>query len=125
MTRTRSTYLALIAVLLSPAAANADPILSNTWEGNWAGFGITAVFDMVIDQEPDGTFTGSFDWTCTSGITCSGIELFAGSFVSPLEIEFDTTGFIGPENLGRGTYIASVSPDGMSMSGADRGWTGH
>jgi len=31
MTRTKSTYLALLAVLLSPMAANADPIL---WAGN-------------------------------------------------------------------------------------------
>ena len=121
MTKAKSTYLALLAVLLSPMVVHADPVLTGSWDGEWAGSGITAVFDMVIVQEADGTITGSFDWTCTSGITCSGLELFAGFFdVLTLELSFDTTGFVDPENIGAGTYIAWVSAGGNSMSGTDR-----
>lgn len=35
MTRTKSTYLALVAVLLSPMAANADPIIISTSIGDY------------------------------------------------------------------------------------------
>lgn len=49
MTRTRSTYLALIAVLLSPMAANADMIVSSS------GFDL----DVTFTARPDETLLGS------------------------------------------------------------------
>ena len=106
--------------LISPFAANADPILTGEWEGEWSGSGITALFDMTIDQEADGSITGYFDWTCTSGITCSGTEFFAGVFdASTLIWNFATTGFVDAVNLGPATYVAWVASDGYSMMGTD------
>ncbi len=106
--------------LISPFAANADPILTGEWEGEWSGSGITALFDMTIDQEADGSITGYFDWTCTSGITCSGTEFFAGVFdASTLIWNFATTGFVDAVNLGPATYIAWIASDGYSMMGTD------
>ena len=122
MTKVKSTYLALIAVLLSPTIAQADPIdLTGAWEGGWAGGGITAIFDMVINQAPDGSITGSFDWTCTSGISCFGVEEFAGAFDrTTLLINFATTAILDPYlNLGFSSYWGAVAADGYSMSGTD------
>ena len=61
MTRTKSTYLALVAVLLSPMAANADLI----------GSGVTATyhFDDLGDILTTGstTVSGAVEWE--AGIT--------------------------------------------------------
>jgi len=118
----RQIRLVIAALLVtSPFVANADSILTGAWVGDWAGFDATAVFDMYIDQEADGTFTGYFDWNCTSGFTCSGREEFAGFFdMTTLVIDFSTTALVPPiVNIGFGTYIGSVALDGNSMWGTD------
>ena len=111
--------------LISPFAANADLILTGEWEGEWSGSSITAIFDMVIEQEAGGSITGYFDWTCTTGITCSGREFFAGVFdASILVLTFATTGFADALNLGPSTYMAWVANDGNSMTGTDGNGSG-
>ena len=118
MRQLKLIFAALFLIL--PFAANADPILTGEWEGKWSGSGITAIFDMTIDQEADGSITGYFDWTCTSGITCSGTEFFDGVFdASTLVLTFATTGFVDAVNLGPATYIAWIASDGSSMVGTD------
>ena len=108
-------------LLIGSSMAKADLILTGAWDGTWEGAGITASFDMVIDQAADGTITGYFDWTCLSGITCSGREEFAGFFdMTTLLIDFSTTALIDPYvNLGFASYFGEVAADGLTMWGSD------
>ena len=46
MTRTKSLYLALLAVLLSPMAANADPIL-DSMDSHWTALGGDVTFEIT------------------------------------------------------------------------------
>jgi len=65
MTRTKSTYLALIAVLLSPMAANADPITVTNFSFEGPG---CATGDGCIENPTLGNFTvGSVDGWAVSG----------------------------------------------------------
>jgi hypothetical protein len=66
MTRTKSTYLALLAILLSPMAANADPIYWNVFniegESSQAAHIVTysSLLDMLADSNrtSDNTMSG-------------------------------------------------------------------
>jgi hypothetical protein len=112
--------LAAVACLGLSNVASAT-IITGDWTGNWSGSGITATFNMSIGpQDSVGNFSGSFDWTCTSGITCSGIETFSGG-VSPLidNFSFWTTGFINPVNLGPSVYWGSITNNGNTLVGYD------
>ena len=119
MKRIKSTYLAAIAILLSPMAANAT--LIGVWEGSWnQGASISGSVDMTItDQVASGSdflLDGNFDWLCVVGVVCSGQELFAGTLVGDL---FTVSGFdlVNSVNLALGTYTGTVSGDGNSISG--------
>ena len=80
MTRTKSTFLALLAVLLSPMAANADPITvgydSTSPDGLFGSFSGT-------DTNNDGLLTfGELDsWTANFGCGSGGCDL---SFLNDL-----------------------------------------
>jgi len=64
MTRTKSTYLALLAVLLSPVAAHADLIIANG----------TIDPTRVTWNDTDPSFTIYDDFTLTGDTTITGIE---------------------------------------------------
>ena len=69
MTRTKSTYLALLAVLLSPMAANATPIVFDDFEdgdsSDWIFFGGNAAGGgggALADRPQEGSFYLSTGW---------------------------------------------------------------
>ena len=73
MTRTKSTYLALLAVLLSPMAANADLILQvNTFNANELSITVSGTFDTdVTGDQPywlalTNNWPNSADWIADS-----------------------------------------------------------
>lgn len=118
----KSRLLGLLAVglLIGPAGANAT-VLLGTWEGDWSGNGIDADFDLVFDTEdPNGAFTGYFDWHCTTGITCYGREFFSGTVrLDSLELQFATTRIgTGARNIGAATYWATLT-NGSMLRGRD------
>jgi hypothetical protein len=115
--------LAAMAALGAQATASATSI-SGDWTGNWSSSAITATFNMTIGPEDAlGHFNGFFDWTCTSGITCSGVENFAGELGLNETFTFLTTGFVNPVNLGPSSYWGSITNNGMTLMGFDRGPT--
>lgn len=91
MTRTKSTYLALLAVLLSPMAANADPIN----------------FDEAIDGDIAISDEFTFDF---------GLNVISGnaSCLLDSECDFDIFDVILPTN----SVLQSVS---LSLTNADNG----
>ena len=142
MTRTKSTYLALIAVLLSPMAANADLITFTDIDlasGNPAtvdGFTVTTTnIGGSIDSIGSGTFTGLW----LGGSNTSGFYTLSFSeLISSIIIEFDamSTGSGSEETLFNfatnngaaaigftpqfgtafdGTTITSTVPDGQGI----------
>ena len=84
MTRTKSTYLALVAVLLSPMAANADLIgYDVTYDANVGPDGTgTFIFDTVLGAITD------FVWDFGSG-TVGGIS---GAILGTTDVFGDTRG---------------------------------
>jgi hypothetical protein len=119
MHRLITRMLAVAVLSLSAAAASATTI-SGDWTGDWSGSGITATFNMSVGaQDSLGRFTGFFDWTCTSGITCSGIENFSGGVGLSDSFTFWTTTFSNPVNLGPSIYWGSILADGNSLVGFD------
>jgi hypothetical protein len=111
--------LATAIIGLSATAASATTI-SGDWTGNWSGSGITATFDMNVGTENGlGGFNGYFDWTCTSGITCSGIENFSGVQLGNGFV-FSTTGFSDPINLAASTYWGTIVNGGNTLVGVDQ-----
>ena len=114
-------FLAIVAVALTSTAASAT-MISGDWIGNWSGSGITATFNMSVGpQDGLGNFAGYFDWTCTSGIACSGIENFAGSLGTNNSFAFATTGFVNPVNITSGSYWGTIVNNGNSIVGFDQG----
>jgi hypothetical protein len=113
--------LAVAVICLSSATASAT-IISGDWTGNWSGSGITATFNMTVGpQDSLGRFTGNFNWTCTSGTTCSGVENFAGSIGPTDAFSFSTTSFVNARNLGPSTYWGTVVDNGNRLVGFDLG----
>jgi hypothetical protein len=116
----KNRLLAILAVslLAGPMAANATALLGS-WEGNWSGNGIAADFGLTFNSEnPDGTFTGYFDWSCTAGMTCYGREFFSGKLDGD-NLAFATTGFDpGYLNLAPGKYTGSLL-NAWTLSGTD------
>jgi hypothetical protein len=111
------------AIGLSAATASATTI-SGDWIGNWSGSGITATFNMTVGPEDaQGRFNGFFDWTCTSGITCSGVENFTGGLGLSDSFTFWTTGFVNPVNLGPSVYWGNITNNGLTLVGFDKGPT--
>ena len=111
--------LTAIAAFGLHGIAAATPI-TGAWAGNWSGSGITATFNMTVGAEDSfGHFAGQFDWTCTSGIACSGIESFAGNRVLFDSFAFWTTGFTNPINLGPSVYLGSIVGNGNTFTGID------
>ncbi|MFO1407106.1 MAG: PEP-CTERM sorting domain-containing protein [Steroidobacteraceae bacterium] len=110
--------LVALGLLIGPVSAHSTALLGS-WQGNWAGNGITADFNLVFDTEdPGGAFTGYFDWTCKSGITCYGREFFSGT-VSGDSLTFSTTSIApGAVNIGSATYWANLI-NGSTLSGTD------
>jgi hypothetical protein len=114
-------FVAIAVVGLTSTAASAT-VISGDWTGNWSGSGVTATFNMSIGpQDSFGRFNGSFDWTCTSGIACSGIENFTGGLGLNDSFAFWTTGFVNPVNLTNGFYWGNLVNDGNSIVGFDQG----
>lgn len=117
--RMTSKIIFAAALILGSASAAATAI-SGDWIGNWSGSGITATFNMSIGPQDElGRFSGHFDWTCTSGIACSGIETFTGGLGFGDSFAFWTTGFINPVNLGPSIYWGSIFNDGNVLQGFD------
>jgi hypothetical protein len=115
--------LSIAAIGLCSATASAIEITGD-WTGNWSGSGITATFNMTIGpQDSTGRFMGSFDWTCTTGIACSGIENFAGGMGGSDGFTFWTTSFVNPFNLGPSVYWGNVINNGNALIGFDQGPT--
>jgi hypothetical protein len=113
--------IAIALVGLGSATASATPIAGD-WTGSWSGSGITATFNMTVGpQDSFGRFTGYFDWTCTSGIACSGIENFAGGSGGNDSFTFWTTGFVNPYNLAPSVYWGNIVNGGNSIVGFDQG----
>ena len=105
MTRTKSIYLALLALLLSPMAANADPIQFDWSNNGTAGALVSASGYWVIDDSDIKAGFGnyvtavtefSFEWTTTNNTF--SVSSAAGNVVEKLFLTFDTslnlTGFI-------------------------------
>ena len=115
-----------VAVLGLGAAAASATSLSGDWAGEWSGSGVTATFNMTVGPEnAKGRFTGFFDWTCTSGITCSGVENFSGGMGPGDSFTFWTTNFINPVNLGASIYWGGILTGGDSVIGYDQGPDDH
>ena len=118
--KTKLLSILTLGLLIGPLGANATSLLGY-WQGSWAGNGITADFDLIFDSEdPNGEFTGYFDWQCKSGINCYGREYFSGTLYNDtLKLDFTTTGIAsGAKNIGYAQYWAMlVSPS--SLSGTD------
>ena len=105
MTRTRSTYLALLAVLLSPMAANADPIVGSSY----------GTFDNPVGpggMTVTGVGTNSFTWGDGSAFSSPPSSLdFAGT-------AFDTdTGTIF--DVGSITYFNGTIAGGTQADTVD------
>ena len=78
MTRTRSTYLAILAVLLSPMAANAD-LISISYDTG--GGVLTAVFEGVLQADNDTFVVTGFSGTPQ----LDGVDILGLPFVGSLE----------------------------------------
>ena len=118
--KTKLLSILAFGLLIGPLGAQATTLLGN-WQGSWAGNGITADFDLIFSTEdPNGAFTGYFDWQCKSGINCYGREYFSGTlFNNNLELNFATTGIAqGALNIGVAKYWAMLV-NAYTLSGAD------
>ena len=118
--KTKLLSILTLGLLIGPLGANATSLLGY-WQGSWAGNGITADFDLIFSTEdPNGAFTGYFDWQCKSGINCYGREYFSGTlFNNNLELNFETTGIAqGALNIGAAKYWAMLV-NAYTLSGAD------
>jgi len=132
MTHRLAPLIAAAALLvLSPTVSRAEfvpaAVLAGNWIGTWSGNGVTADFTMTIADSSSNTsaFTGAFDWSCTSGITCSGFEYFSGSWniVTP-GFTFSSepgSGFVdsGAVNIGPATYWGDVTNPDLVIAGTD------
>lgn len=116
--KTRVLFILSMSLLLAPFGANATSLLGS-WQGSWASGGLAADFGLTFDSEnPDGTFTGYFDWTCTAGVTCYGREFVSGT-LSGSSFLFATTSIdTSALNIGPATYSASLL-DAITLSGTD------
>lgn len=104
---------------LGATTASATP-LTGDWTGTWSGAGATATFNMTIGpQDHLGRFNGSFDWTCTSGFICSGIENFTGGVGLFDSFTFWTISFVNPVNLGPAVYWGNIIDNGNTLIGWD------
>ena len=104
MTRTKSTYLAVLAVLLSPIAANADPIL----------------FDIDFGAQGAGTFT--IDSSFLAAVPASGTYFGPVGSVMSFDalvggILFDT--ILASGNGGFSNFFAAVNGQ---VSGVTQGY---
>ena len=118
--KTKLLSILAFGLLVGPLSAQATSLLGS-WQGSWAGSGITADFDLIFSTEdPNGEFTGYFDWQCKSGINCYGREYFSGTlFNNNLELNFATTGIAqGALNIGAAKYWAMLV-NAYTLSGAD------
>ncbi len=116
--KTRVYLVIAFGLLFGSLAANATSLLGS-WQGSWASGSLAADFGLTFSTEnPDGTFTGYFDWSCTAGISCSGREFFSGTLTGS-SLAFATTG-IDPAavNIGPATYSANLL-DAFTLSGTD------
>ena len=121
MTRTKSTYLALLAVLLSPIAANAGPILCATGatvdvggstgtdivdtinqNGLSAGYtcGVTD-FDSYIATDPSHTLGFTSEWFSSFGVSSAVVtyDLGVASFIDGLALWNEESSGIGVLDL--------------------------
>ncbi|MDJ0941678.1 MAG: PEP-CTERM sorting domain-containing protein [Woeseiaceae bacterium] len=85
MTKTKSTYLALVAVLLSPMAANADVIITVDQVGDDVVFDISGSLDLTGSEflggigYSDGFISGGSNWYIASG-DGSNVDNYAMTF---------------------------------------------
>ncbi len=116
------------ALTVQPPPPTVTPVadLAGNWLGSWSGNGITADFTMAITDTSATTFSGAFDWSCTSGISCSGYEYFSGSWsaTNPSSFTFSSepgSGSIDPaaKNIGPSNYTGSVVSLDTTIAGTD------
>ena len=113
MKKTRSTYLALIAVLLAPFAANAGPIYVATWESNSEIFLVESTTGIATSIGFAGTQISGLDffggvlagWGQDGSLYTIDTSTGAGTLVG-------ASGFLGTEGA------AAFGPDG-SLYAAD------
>ena len=126
MTRTKSTYLALLAVLLSPMAANADPIqVSFEVVGFAEGAFLSGMF-VGDDANNDGMLTYSeltdfaASWSGNSVLAAfaHGFANLAETFTST--VAFDFRYDIAAVDLLSFSSCNSLSPDGCGRPTAFR-----
>jgi hypothetical protein len=120
MIRSHAAKMLFLALCLAGSSFRAGAVsIVGEWQGTWqsAGATATATFDLwFIRQTPAGAVTGIFDWTCTSGFACSGIELAAGTVQASNALTMSTTGFVQPiVNLVPSVYSATVTADGAHI----------
>jgi len=123
----KTVLFVLAAGLLGGSmTANAGPLLGN-WQGQWAGSGITANFNLTFTTDAAGLFTGYFDWSCTSGISCSGREYFGGTLAGT-NLAFSTTSIgVGAVNIAFSSYWGTLTGPGL-LAGTDSSqgrWSAH
>ena len=87
MTRTRRTYLALVAVLLLPMAANAD-IINFSLNGEVTSADAGNVFGLSVGSII--TMTGSFDDSVLTGIGLEDVEFGLGDAPNMFSMMFGT-----------------------------------
>ena len=122
--RIRGIHRILLAALLMAAgsiSAHAMPILDGYWQGEWASGdgGVTADFNLFItSMDNDGSFEGYFEWSCTSGIDCSGTEFFSGILFDNLTIVFETARLLDAFNITFDDYKGLIWADGSVIFGS-------
>ncbi len=131
MTKTRSTFLALVAILMSPMAANADPIVAGNGDISGLNVGGT-VYDVVWNFGNSNPVAADF-------ALFTGNQAFASTFMSAVLAAFNNAGYTGVagqryygvdyanvtgvflDNVG-GAFSTVNSGHGAWGSFADAGW---
>jgi hypothetical protein len=120
MTIRQTFFRCLATATLALSATTASATITGDWTGTWNGSGATASFNMNIGAvDSFGRFNGYFDWTCTSGFTCSGRENFTGGVGLFDSFTFWTISFVNPVNLGSAVYWGNLINDGNTLIGWD------
>ena len=113
--------LLLVAVLAAGLTPRAEAVsIVGEFTGNWntPGPTATATFDLYfVKQTPAGAVNGIFDWTCTSGFACSGLEIVSGAVQPSGALAMSTTALVQPVvNLVAANYTATVTLDGQHIT---------
>lgn len=114
MTKMKCAYLALLAVVLSPIAANADPILAGSTTGPDSSFSIN--FNFTNDSSAEDIVSLSLDGSTATAfpILWDSIGSLGGQTanVSGVDTQLVTFLFTSIWSSGEGFSLTGVDPDG-------------